>query len=398
MTFSRGLEYSGPGFNLGPMGRPFPGGSVADLFLSRLLAGLLVWIAATPSLAVAAERPDFDQGVRIAPIFEQIRARAGEDSTADELFKQGVVAGIRPIIQPLSLPSELRRPRRLAAPYFFGPWTPKITSNSEYLEAVQFPPRIRQLPPESRDPLESDWTALEGDKAGLLSGAGALEPLDRQLYADAVWLVNEGDYLDKEGAAIDEDLARYRSRCNVARPPSDCEAERGRVNARIARYNARIEIYNPKLRDWKVRRTDIEGKGKSLDAAIGAWGTKLGSFSRRAEKALEEGGESAIRIQAQGRDIAAPGGKSSAFNTFGVIYLSQGKQVLAQVWELMTDGERRVRQEALLKANRFMEGASAGGGTGPVKVSFYDDPERADIRIDVEVLRGRAFVPDPSLR
>lgn len=366
----------------------------------RQIFSITLGLLASVTSAVSAKSSDsgiaLDQGLDVRKVIERVRERAATDTSFRDDFEKAVIAGLLSKIRRLPLPTEIFQRHVVAPPDFFGPWTPKIVNNPEFKNASQYPPRIRQLPPTSRDPLEAEWAELEDQRAGLLSTAGELEPLDRQLSIDADWIIAEDAALDKESSAIESDRTRYRNRCNVARPPSDCEAERRRLNARVERYNGRVRIFNARLEDWKRRRNDIEFRGKKLDAGIAAWGASLAQFAARAEKALEEGGESAIRVQAQGRDMATPGGKSVAFNVFGFVYLSQGKQVLGQLWEQLTDREREARQSALTQANRYMENAAAGGGTGPDRRSFRDDMN-SDIRIDVDVLRGRAFVPDPAL-
>jgi hypothetical protein len=45
-----------------------------------------------------------------------------------------------------------------------------------------------------------------------------------------------------------------------------------------------------------------------------------------------------------------------------------------------------------MKAERFIINAGTGGGVGPTKKSFYE-PRSGDIRVDIEVWAGMAFVP-----
>jgi hypothetical protein len=54
--------------------------------------------------------------------------------------------------------------------------------------------------------------------------------------------------------------------------------------------------------------------------------------------------------------------------------------------------EAEKRQIAISRATRFIVNAAIRGGVVPTKVSFLE-PGTRDIRIDIEVQAGMAFVP-----
>jgi hypothetical protein len=60
----------------------------------------------------------------------------------------------------------------------------------------------------------------------------------------------------------------------------------------------------------------------------------------------------------------------------------------------LTPSELEARQEAFEQAREFVSRAAQAGGVGPVKKSFPRKPVRGGIRVDIEVQKGIAFVPD----
>lgn len=58
--------------------------------------------------------------------------------------------------------------------------------------------------------------------------------------------------------------------------------------------------------------------------------------------------------------------------------------------------EKRDREEAMARLRRFIANAAVGGGVeAPVSKSFLKSGSK-DVRIDLEVIKGRACVPDPE--
>ncbi len=52
----------------------------------------------------------------------------------------------------------------------------------------------------------------------------------------------------------------------------------------------------------------------------------------------------------------------------------------------------RLRAKAFVQTERFIQNASQGGGVGPMKKTFLVRGTK-DIRVDIEVQSGMAFVP-----
>jgi hypothetical protein len=62
---------------------------------------------------------------------------------------------------------------------------------------------------------------------------------------------------------------------------------------------------------------------------------------------------------------------------------------------LLTDREKKDRDEPLRQLRRFIRAAArAGGVSAPVSRSWYQRGSK-DIRVDLEVVTGMACVPDP---
>lgn len=360
-----------------------------------VLSFLLLTLPHSGVAAINSNETDFDQGLNLPKLLGEIRSRAAVDSDPKSELANPVIAGIIPLATRHSLPSELINRRRSvsARPYFYGPWRPKIEGRVEYKEGQQYPPLVRQLPPESRDPLESEWDGIEAERKALLSDADQLEPEDIQLATDGDWLLAENEALDKELAAIEQDRTNYRARCNVARPPSDCEAIRGRLNARVTRYNERNKVFNTKLEDWQRRRPEIENRGKKIDSNTDAWGLKINAYSKRAEQALEGAGWSTVIYQAQGDDM---GGREIVLRSRSAtpICKTEGIAKLDQLMGFLTDRQRSERNaEAITRAKAFV--AITDHKVPPPVFRTFQNTNRqvANARIDIEILTGRAFAP-----
>lgn len=74
---------------------------------------------------------------------------------------------------------------------------------------------------------------------------------------------------------------------------------------------------------------------------------------------------------------------------------SDGLRMLDQLAARLTASELTARQGAFAEARDFVDRAAQAGGVGPVKKSFPHKPLRGGIRVDIEVQKGIAFVPDP---
>lgn len=78
--------------------------------------------------------------------------------------------------------------------------------------------------------------------------------------------------------------------------------------------------------------------------------------------------------------------------------LSQGIDLINRLELSLKPKERSTRELALEQAGKYMaKAAKAEGVDAPVRQSFPKPrKEKGDIRIDIEVITGLAFVPDPD--
>ncbi len=74
---------------------------------------------------------------------------------------------------------------------------------------------------------------------------------------------------------------------------------------------------------------------------------------------------------------------------------SEGQDFLDQLASTLNPSELKARQGALTEARQFIERAARCGGVGVTKRSFPRRPLKGGIRVDIEVQKGLAFVPDP---
>jgi hypothetical protein len=70
--------------------------------------------------------------------------------------------------------------------------------------------------------------------------------------------------------------------------------------------------------------------------------------------------------------------------------------MLNDLYDRLTEVERRFREEAFIEAHDYVDVAAAAGGVGFIKKSFPRKPRRDHRRIDIEVQKGLAFVPDSA--
>jgi len=96
------------------------------------------------------------------------------------------------------------------------------------------------------------------------------------------------------------------------------------------------------------------------------------------------------RVQAQGNNLQ----KSVAWALPGPPTLAQGLGFLEMLKAQLTDKELAERAVGFAGAEQFMRNAAANGGVcaGDVARSL-SFPKRGQIRVDIEVIQGKAFVP-----
>jgi len=96
------------------------------------------------------------------------------------------------------------------------------------------------------------------------------------------------------------------------------------------------------------------------------------------------------RIQAQGGKTE----KSVSWSRKKPPTRSQARGFVSELIRKLNSDELKARQHGITKALQFIDDAAAGGGVNaPVSISFKT-PQTRDIRVDIEVRLGMAFVPD----
>ncbi|MFK7971632.1 MAG: hypothetical protein AB8F95_14800 [Bacteroidia bacterium] len=96
------------------------------------------------------------------------------------------------------------------------------------------------------------------------------------------------------------------------------------------------------------------------------------------------------RIQAQGNSLE----KSVSWAQSLPVTQEEGLAILSELTKTLSKREKGDRKTSLLKASRFIERAGkAGGVDAPVSKTFLE-PHSKENRIDIEVIAGRAFIPD----
>ena len=96
------------------------------------------------------------------------------------------------------------------------------------------------------------------------------------------------------------------------------------------------------------------------------------------------------RIQAQGGGTE----KSEAWAQKKPPTESDMLEMCDRLERRLTARERKVREECLLEVRRFIQSAAkAGGMSAPVSKSFLKRGSK-DIRVDLEIIKGKACVPD----
>jgi len=71
-----------------------------------------------------------------------------------------------------------------------------------------------------------------------------------------------------------------------------------------------------------------------------------------------------------------------------------GHGMLTDLRAKLASSEQRYRESAFDEAHRFVDRTARNGGTGPTKKSFPLKPRSDHRRVDIEVHKGLAFVPD----
>lgn len=70
--------------------------------------------------------------------------------------------------------------------------------------------------------------------------------------------------------------------------------------------------------------------------------------------------------------------------------------LLNKLRDRLSVADQQLRQTAFVQAHEYIDSALAAGGVGPIKKTFpRGNLRKVDGRVDVEVIKGLAFVPEP---
>ena len=92
------------------------------------------------------------------------------------------------------------------------------------------------------------------------------------------------------------------------------------------------------------------------------------------------------RIQAQGGGTE----KSESCSQDEPLSKTDGLNLLDKLWNNLTKKERSIREKQYEDARRYIE--NVDGGIDAVKKKTFRNRKTKDVRIDIEVLAGRAFL------
>lgn len=93
------------------------------------------------------------------------------------------------------------------------------------------------------------------------------------------------------------------------------------------------------------------------------------------------------RFQAQGDGLE----ESESWSQDEPLTKSAALRLLSRLKAKLSGKERARREKAFEKAEHYIRNAEDGIDS-PLKKSFYDDKRNRSIRVDIEILAGKAFV------
>ena len=94
------------------------------------------------------------------------------------------------------------------------------------------------------------------------------------------------------------------------------------------------------------------------------------------------------RFQAQDETLE----KSAAWATIDDVTKQMGNERLDNLKSQLTSAELNLRINAMQKARDFVNNAPKDGHHAQIVKSYFDDVKNREVRIDVEVRAGRAFI------
>lgn len=349
---------------------------------------------------VHAEPPkfDFDKGVDTAQILEAIR-------------QQNPITAIDPNTLPAVQWANAKSTASLKGRVTGVDTVARVQTSAPYETALEYPPLIAVLEPAERDPLEAEWKLINGERASLLADADAFENEDWALYDRAVALDQNADRLNEKGTDLGTEIDNFNRQCTGRPlPPGEydaCLRWKNDLERRLREHEAEVAQHNAVVDQWRREAADLrsrvgtagstgnQSKTISFLGRVAGWEQgKINPFIVRATAAVRRGNVSTIRLQAQ-RGHAVD--ESEAFSKPGLITLSECRAADERLWAKLTPSQRAVRLNARLAMREWMRNAAAGGGSGPTpQIPFYDKypHDDDDPRFDLQVIRGRACVPD----
>ena len=98
------------------------------------------------------------------------------------------------------------------------------------------------------------------------------------------------------------------------------------------------------------------------------------------------------RLQAQGEHLEES--ESWAQNT--PLTANEGINLLQQLWDKLSGRNKTIRNKPFNKAKKYIEQASENGGVSATVFASFNAKTMPKERIDIEVRKGKAFVPDTN--
>ncbi len=85
--------------------------------------------------------------------------------------------------------------------------------------------------------------------------------------------------------------------------------------------------------------------------------------------------------------------ESEPWAQISALTAQMGHQLLTTLENKLGTADRAIRQSGFGEARNYIDDARRAKGVGPIKKSFPKKPNPDNERVDLEVHKGRAFVP-----
>ncbi len=96
------------------------------------------------------------------------------------------------------------------------------------------------------------------------------------------------------------------------------------------------------------------------------------------------------RFQAQDNKLE----ESEPWHRIDPIPAHDGRTLLEKLNKKLSKADRACRKKAFLKCKAAIDEGEKNGGLGICKKSFFDDPLHKEVRVDLEVNAGLAFIKE----